>query len=278
MEEEAKRVCAARERCWDPTRIAFDDEDLQDEQPAKVALLLDWLAESTDEGRELAIPAAVKYLTHGLRTTKLQRKSFRHLEHNLNIWLGIYGLPPASTIEEQRQQREDLCRVDFADLARQITYAGWEEGDDDQIKATSELCEDRPDHHECYHTCSMPILNLLRRCAWGQARGRVMLTVGTQLPPELTEEVFEYALVAEDLPLDKEYYVEGSALAEYGQYECPVLEQRYSRDGSPRIRRLWDDSSDDSALEDVDEPTDEDGLDEDEIDDDGIDGWTSGED
>ena len=55
----------------------------------------------------------------------------------------------------------------------------------------------------------MQVLRTLRKGAFGEAQGKVMLTIGTRLPAELAENIVEYALIAEDLPSDPSRY-EGS--------------------------------------------------------------------
>ena len=53
----------------------------------------------------------------------------------------------------------------------------------------------------CFHTRSADLLEWLQTKAWSEIRARVFQAVGPYLPPEITEDVFEFALVAEGIPL-----------------------------------------------------------------------------
>lgn len=54
----------------------------------------------------------------------------------------------------------------------------------------------------CFHNLTIVTLEWLFGRAWSEIRGKVMLTIGTILPAELTERVFEYAILAEEIPAD----------------------------------------------------------------------------
>ena len=58
----------------------------------------------------------------------------------------------------------------------------------------------------CFHTLSVDLLWELQRRAWSEVRYNVFSTIGTVLPSELTEHVFEYALSAAQLPSDPTIY------------------------------------------------------------------------
>lgn len=54
----------------------------------------------------------------------------------------------------------------------------------------------------CFHQKSVQLLNWLQTRAWSELCTNVFLTIGTILPPELTEYVFECALEAQGVPLN----------------------------------------------------------------------------
>lgn len=54
----------------------------------------------------------------------------------------------------------------------------------------------------CFHEYSLYMLGVLQRKAWSETRYRVFSTIGTILPPELTERIFEATLAADELALD----------------------------------------------------------------------------
>lgn len=53
----------------------------------------------------------------------------------------------------------------------------------------------------CWHRQTLKLLEFVQKRAYGEIRAKVMLTIGTKLPPELTESVFERAMLAEEAPL-----------------------------------------------------------------------------
>jgi hypothetical protein len=52
----------------------------------------------------------------------------------------------------------------------------------------------------CFHAHNRRLLELLNEHAASEIEHNVLIAVGTNLPPELTELVFEYALAAEEIP------------------------------------------------------------------------------
>lgn len=52
----------------------------------------------------------------------------------------------------------------------------------------------------CFHTNSKALLDWLQTKAWSEIRGNVFRTLGTVFAAELTEQIFGYALEAEDVP------------------------------------------------------------------------------
>ena len=53
---------------------------------------------------------------------------------------------------------------------------------------------------QCSHEWNLPLLDYLQKRAYGELHATVMLTIGTILPAELAEHVFEHALIAEGVP------------------------------------------------------------------------------
>lgn len=58
----------------------------------------------------------------------------------------------------------------------------------------------------CFHQKSVQLLDWLQTRAWSELRANVFLTIGTILPPELTEYVFECALEAQGVPSNPKTY------------------------------------------------------------------------
>lgn len=75
-----------------------------------------------------------------------------------------------------------------------------------------------------FHRSSKLLLDFVRQQAYGEARKKVAPTVGTQLPVVLTEQVFEWALRAQQLPLVMQAKARPhNALDEHGTKACKVL-------------------------------------------------------
>ena len=58
----------------------------------------------------------------------------------------------------------------------------------------------------CFHMISIDVLYWLQINAWTEIRTKILLTVGTILPPELTNEVITYTLAAEGMPPNPEVW------------------------------------------------------------------------
>ena len=91
----------------------------------------------------------------------------------------------------------------FASTVRSLreAYLDQEQTDGDDL-----CCPDNDDEYDygepCFHRSSLAMLFWLQKRAWNEIRVKVMLTIGTILPAELTELVFEHAIQAEKLPMD----------------------------------------------------------------------------
>lgn len=59
-------------------------------------------------------------------------------------------------------------------------------------------------NYACVHKEALPIVASLQRHAWAERRANVFATIGTKLSAELTQEIFEWVLVAEGIPLSPE--------------------------------------------------------------------------
>jgi hypothetical protein len=61
----------------------------------------------------------------------------------------------------------------------------------------------RKRHHDpaCFHEDHASLLEFLQKRSYGEVRFRVISTIGTKLPADLTEMVFEHAMAAENAPL-----------------------------------------------------------------------------
>lgn len=89
-------------------------------------------------------------------------------------------------------------------------------GDEDDTVPENDLDEDAEDAEDayesgmyesdfeepcgCFHKLSVSMLGWLQTQAWSEIHGNVILTIGTILPAELAEKVFEQTLVAEGIP------------------------------------------------------------------------------
>jgi hypothetical protein len=58
-----------------------------------------------------------------------------------------------------------------------------------------------PGRDTCFHTRTFELLDWLQTKAWSEIRARVFQAVGRYLPAEITEDIFEFALVAEGISL-----------------------------------------------------------------------------
>ena len=61
--------------------------------------------------------------------------------------------------------------------------------------------EYNPRRDTCIHTRTFELLDWLQTKAWSEIRARVFQAVGPYFPAEITEDTFEFALVAEGIPL-----------------------------------------------------------------------------
>lgn len=66
----------------------------------------------------------------------------------------------------------------------------------------AECLKEQSEYNSCYHVLNLDTLDFLHKQAYGEVRTKMFLTVGSQLPMELTEHIFELAMQAEGVPLD----------------------------------------------------------------------------
>lgn len=87
----------------------------------------------------------------------------------------------------------------------------------------------KPRQPQCRHTWSLASLQVLQMHAYAEVRAKVMLTIGTILPSELTELMVEAALVAEGMPLDPRVYVTHCGV--------PTVKKEYSCEAMDRLEQ-----------------------------------------
>ena len=128
--------------------------------------------------------------------------------------------PPEQNEEKPKDALPPLPPFsDLAGIARKFREAYRQNG--------SNPCDsEASDPPECFHTNSAFTLALLQRSAYGEVRGKVMLTAGVLLPAELTDEIVEYALVAEGLPAELQEYRSKHILRHYElEQPCEVIKE-----------------------------------------------------
>ena len=103
------------------------------------------------------------------------------------------------------------CHFGFAQ-ARQLLWSAMQEVRCTGFQSSS---------NHCSHKRNLPFLEKLQKEAPQEIRSNVMLAVGRQLPAELADAVYEYALSAEKIPVDPS--VEERRDTE-GEYMIPQLE------------------------------------------------------
>jgi hypothetical protein len=94
-----------------------------------------------------------------------------------------------------------------------------------------------PDHctMTCFHSSSLDLLDRLQTKAWSEIRANVFQTIGTLLPTELTERVFEFALVSEDIPLHP--MVDANVLTDPPESIVQTAKARKLEPPPPRYKR-----------------------------------------
>lgn len=61
---------------------------------------------------------------------------------------------------------------------------------------------------KCWHRQNRQLIEYIYKRAYGEIRAKVMLTIGTKVPTELAEKIFEFTMAAEKIPLDANIYEE----------------------------------------------------------------------
>lgn len=172
-------------------------------------------------GEPLALDALMVYVTEVLRHTVLVCPAYDAVLQNLKQTLRT---DHDAQHEIQAQLSTKRPFFELARLARQLRGL-WKKFEDGQYEACEHM-QGFWSKAECFHTGSFEMLNLLQRSAYGEVRSNVFLTVRTMLPAELTEEIAQYALVAEGLPVEPCEYVAKDLLDAYGEAgTCPVLQR-----------------------------------------------------
>lgn len=145
----------------------------ENDQTEKVFYLARKLCE-LPQGERAALDMAILYVTEVLRHSATKPWTYGYFQQVLKERLFFD------------------CRTRLANVGGEGTYLDSAEAArkfDEQYKrqpqGDEELCRrigsDKQDM-KCFHTAAAPILALLRRQAYGEVRGKVMLTAGTVLP------------------------------------------------------------------------------------------------
>lgn len=94
----------------------------------------------------------------------------------------------------------------------------------------------------CHRAASFKMLHDLQTRAWGQVRARVLLTIGILVPKEVCDEIFQFALAAEQIPHDPRVVMPNDRVgrtwragdrqsAVRPEYRCPrILQDSEARD------------------------------------------------
>lgn len=185
-------------------------KDFQRDRLEKALTLLEQF-HSFPDGRRCALFAHAFYIENFLRRAKgnlpLWEKLLKRSRSMLFDALSPRSLAePLSEPESDGEDTPDCLSVqtqapDFLDLPelfRQLrsTYCSIRRG----------CPPPQADAGACVHTVLADFLSPLQRKAYGEVRAKVMLTIGTRLPAELSELVFEYTLAGEDLPQGHKSY------------------------------------------------------------------------
>ncbi|KAK5170240.1 uncharacterized protein LTR77_004826 [Saxophila tyrrhenica] len=110
-----------------------------------------------------------------------------HHEHRCTVLM--HGL-----VWHSGPARQGLGEMDFASAARLLRTAYLKH--DCGLPHTS--CD--ASRRQCFHQNSLDLPEYLHKRAWSEVRFNVFSTAGTLLSAELAKHVFEYALVAEEVP------------------------------------------------------------------------------
>lgn len=131
------------------------------------------------------------------RVVQIQRACWKTLAE-LQRYAGRSGKHRSWSGQNEDEDSIQWTYPDFYDYAaavRELSVA----------MATTSGCprsSNSDDDDYCYHMLNLSTLEFLHKQAYSEVRAKVFLTVGSQLPVELTEQVFELALQAEGVPLD----------------------------------------------------------------------------
>ncbi|KAK4548080.1 hypothetical protein LTR36_010800 [Oleoguttula mirabilis] len=71
----------------------------------------------------------------------------------------------------------------------------------DMFRYMGERCLGSRVNTYCHHVCHLPTLQFLQQQAYCEIRTKVLLIAGAKLPVELTDQIFELAMLAEEMPL-----------------------------------------------------------------------------
>lgn len=206
---------------------ASANHEVMTDHVAKFLVMNDCLSGLSEHGQRYAIGAAVSYIVDILRIACLQEKRYEYVIRDVEERLGKSKRSPWSMVvgmdtsaEPASHRATQTCAqelavlppfMDVATQARRIQLAYEAMGTE-----KSSLCHTHivSEGSACMHTHGPYILSLLQRCAYGEVRSKVLLTIGMMLPPELVDEVLQLALLAEGLPVEPQIYGQRQYLAD----------------------------------------------------------------
>lgn len=142
------------------------------------------------EGRLYALHGYALLASKVFRPSHLRCKASKLPTHKLDTLLhNLATRPDASAPDEGDDAEEWPDYFDFATPARAM------------FAAMRERCLGARLNQWCHHVTDLPMLDCLQQGAYNEIRTKVFLTAGTLLPVELTEQIFVYAMQAEEMPM-----------------------------------------------------------------------------
>ena len=135
-----------------------------------------------------------------LQDAKAAKANLTSTVSNNTPWLGMDGI----TWHQATKSRPHSRYWDFAAATRPLQTAYFYNICNN--KEIDENAEFDDDTYTCFHSNSFDLLHRLQIKAWSEIRSNVFQTIGTLLPTELTERIFEFALAAEEIPLQPKVY------------------------------------------------------------------------
>jgi hypothetical protein len=177
---------------------------------SKIFLMIQALINRDSRLRAFHLLVVLKSL-HNRRHPRLKFDEFRTTHKNIDSIIGalVTGEPPPPPIRKiyyPHTLSDSLDWVDDPDAAHKTQWhfpsAARVLGVAYHCDLMNEKCKTIHEKRRCFHMLSVDLLEWMQQKAWSEKRYLVFLAVGTLLPAELTERIFEFTLAAEDLPCD----------------------------------------------------------------------------